>query len=188
MATHGLWINPTPRDVTKNPLPTCMRCEMTRNRIRPATRGVESHEKRFRTVACSLCAIEITRLLLRQGATDVNTFSIGAPSVQHPDLPVMTDADLRPTIDGIDVAQLAYDLLTGALGSHRKSATQTREGLATVVALDLEQRTARELTEAELMDVDFACSLAQSREREAKRAALLETQRALHSPMMAGAR
>lgn len=183
MAIHQLLYKAPPRDVTK-PLPICMHCER-----RPATRGLESHALRFRQVLCTLCTIAETRWLLSQGATDINTFAIGAPSLLHPDLPVMADDDLRPVIASIDLIELATALVTGALGDHRVP-VQDRSVLMALMVEQLDARGVLDISERQTMDVEFAASLALSAERERKRAALETTQQALHEPLwrLAGSR
>jgi len=188
MAMHAVYYKPEPRDVTNDPLPLCYECNRT------ATRWVRSAQRKFSAPRCYLHMVKVVRILTKQGATDIEVTLIGPkpeglpPSVVTGTMPDDDRLEVPiPELEGIDLILMARDLLTGALGSHDTSAVEG-DGLTDVAARYVEGRIGREMNEREQIYLELACSIARSALREAKRDALLETQQALHSPMMAGVR
>jgi hypothetical protein len=173
MAIHRLEFKLPPRDLEKEPLPPCMRCDKA-----TATRGVESAERRFSVVVCERCAIAATFEIARAGARDVKPFSIGAPGVDVAlPLPV-----IPAEIGGIDLSQLARELLDGAAGAHDMASVEFVRGLVEIEIAFVESRVARELTTVEAAGVDvFATQEFYARKRRL-REALRDTQERLHSP------
>jgi hypothetical protein len=143
--------------------PTCPVCTA------PATVYVRSASLRFADQRCDPCAQFVLSWAAKKGATDVT-------------LDKLVGVELPTTIDSIDLAQLAQEVLDCAVGDHDVRTVQNVPGAVAAVMTVLAGKVRREIKPSEQAAVIDATRKTFVARMQENRAALQRTQAALRSP------
>lgn len=143
---------------------------------RPATRWIRSTSQHFSAPRCYLDAIALSKYFASIDVTDVQIEMLGArvgPGVDRPSDP--------PMIAGVDLVQLAREILDGVVGEYDAlTVLASRAGLVAAMRDQIDQRARCELSAFDEAEIDLAASMARTMIRESNRAQLAEHAARVH--------